>query len=123
MDSSRRGYFIENGCCYFTFLYARRKFLLVQEERKNISIRKHACYGVDYPFATGQRDKPMMNYSYSHTLEANSMLPSAWRYGFIHRAKKRAHLFAHSSSICDVSVMGHRSRAKTGTPLRLRYTT
>ena len=77
MHSSRRGYFIENGCCYFVFLYGGRKFLLVQEESKNISIWKHAGYGVDYPFATSQRDKPMVNYRYSHTLEANSMLASA----------------------------------------------
>src|ERR1700737_541829 len=105
MDSSRRRYFIENGCCYFVFWYGGRKFLVVQEERKNISIREHACYGVDYPFATGQRDKPMMNYGYSHTLEASSMLASARRQGFIYGVKKGAHLFAPGSSMCDVSVI------------------
>jgi hypothetical protein len=77
MDSSRCGYFIKNRCCYFKFLYGGRQFPLVQEESKNISIWKHAGYGVDYPFATSQRDKPMVNYRYSHTLEANSMLASA----------------------------------------------
>ena len=46
----------------------RRKFLLVQEESKYIRSWKDACYGVDYSFATGKGDKPMMNYRYSHIL-------------------------------------------------------
>src|ERR1700730_7509144 len=122
MDSSRRRYFIENGCCYFVFLYGGRKFLVVQEERKNISIREHACYGVDYPFATGQRDKPMMNYGYAHTLEASSMLASARCQGFIYGVKKGAHLLAW---LQYVRRLGDTTpeRAKTGTRLRLRYTT
>ena len=77
MDSSCRGYFIEKGCCYFMFVIAGGSFCSSRKRVKTSAFGKHACYGVDYPFATSQRDKPMMNYRYSHILEANSMLASA----------------------------------------------
>ena len=69
MDSPGCRYFIENGCCYFMLLDSGRKFPVVPEESKNVCTRKHGRYGVNDSFATGERDKPVMDYRYPHVTQ------------------------------------------------------
>jgi hypothetical protein len=67
MGSSRRGNFVQERCRYFVFTQRRRELVLVKKEGKYIRSWKNTCDRVDDTFAAGKRNKPMMNYRYSHT--------------------------------------------------------
>jgi hypothetical protein len=55
-----RGNFIQKGGRYFVLVRRRREFLFIKKKCKDVSSREHAGDRVKYPFASGAREKPMM---------------------------------------------------------------
>ena len=68
MRFSRRWSLVQKRGDYFMVAEPGRKLLLVKKKSEYIRGGKKVRNRLDYPLTTCKRDKPMMNYCYSHIL-------------------------------------------------------